>query len=136
MNFGGFATPERNIIFDINDFDETSPAPWEWDVKRLVASIVLAARSIGLSDRKGRNCAEAAARSYREHMREFCEMDPLRVWYTNISSQDIIGIVPKALRKSIKKRIDRAAARSGSELDFPKLTGSWVDRFVSQINRH
>jgi uncharacterized protein (DUF2252 family) len=71
MNFGGFATPERNIIFDINDFDETSPAPWEWDVKRLVASIVLAARSIGLSDSKGRDCAEAAARSYREHMREY-----------------------------------------------------------------
>src|SRR5258707_8152187 len=47
MNFGGFATPERKIIFDINDFDETAPAPWEWDVKRLVASIVLAARSIG-----------------------------------------------------------------------------------------
>jgi uncharacterized protein (DUF2252 family) len=123
MNFGGFATPERNVIFDINDFDETSHAPWEWDVKRLVASIVLAARSIGLSDRKGRNCAETAARSYREHMQEFCEMDPLRVWYTNISAQDIIGIVPKALQKSIRKRIDRAAARSGSELDFPKLTG-------------
>ena len=122
MNFGGFATPERNIIFDINDFDETSPAPWEWDVKRLVGSIVLAARSIGLSDRKGRNCAEAAARSYREHMREFC-VDPLQVWYTNISAQDIIGIVPKALQKSLKKRIDRASARSGSELDFPRLTG-------------
>ena len=123
MNFGGFATPERNVIFDINDFDETSPAPWEWDVKRLVASIMLAARSIGLSDRKGRNCAETAARSYREHMREFCEMDPLRVWYTNVDAEDIIGIVPKALQKSIRRRIDRAAARSGSELDFPKLTG-------------
>jgi uncharacterized protein (DUF2252 family) len=122
MNFGGFATPERNIIFDINDFDETSPAPWEWDVKRLVASIVLAARSIGLSDRKGRKCAETAARSYREHMREFCEMDPLGMWYRNISAEDIIGLVPKALRKSIKQRIDKAAARSGSDLDFPKLT--------------
>ena len=53
MNFGGFATPERNVIFDINDFDETLPAPWEWDVKRLVASFVLAARSIGLSDGEG-----------------------------------------------------------------------------------
>ena len=123
MNFGGFATPERNIIFDINDFDETSPAPWEWDVKRLVASIVLAARSIGLSDNKGQTCAETAARSYREHMREFCKMDPLRVWYTNIHAEDIIGIAPKALQKTIRRRIERAAARSGSELDFPKLTG-------------
>ena len=68
MNFGGFATPERNIIFDINDFDETLPAPWEWDVKRLGTSIALAARSIGLSDGKARDCAVTSARSYREHM--------------------------------------------------------------------
>ena len=123
-NFGGFATPERNIIFDINDFDETSPAPWEWDVKRLVASIALAARSIGLSDSKGSKCAETAARTYREHMREFREMDPLRLWYTNISAEDVIGIVPKALQRNIRKRIDKAASRSGSEMDFPKLAGA------------
>ena len=110
MNFGGFATPERNIIFDINDFDETSPAPWEWDVKRLVASMVLAARSIGLSDRQGRDCAETAARSYREHMREFSKMDPLRVWYTNISVEDIIGVVPRAVQKRMRKRIAKVAS--------------------------
>jgi hypothetical protein len=65
VNFGGFATPERSVIFDINDFDETAPAPWEWDVKRLVASIVLAARSNGLSDHQGRDCAINCARRYR-----------------------------------------------------------------------
>jgi uncharacterized protein (DUF2252 family) len=124
MNFGGFATPERNIIFDINDFDETSRAPWEWDVKRLVASMVLAARSIGLSDSTGRDCAETAARSYREHMREFSRMDPLRVWYSNISAEDIIEIVPKAVQKRMRKRIAKATSGSGSELDFPKLAGS------------
>src|SRR3974377_2182925 len=75
MNFGGFATPERNIIFDINDFDETLPAPWEWDLKRLSASIALAARSIGLSDGKGRDCAISSARSYREHIWKFSGMD-------------------------------------------------------------
>ena len=85
MNFGGFATPERNIIFDINDFDETLPAPWEWDVKRLAASVALAARSIGLSDGNARDCTVASARSYREHMREYSRMDPLGVWYTNIT---------------------------------------------------
>lgn len=58
MNFGGFATPERRLIFDINDLDETLPAPWEWDVKRLVASFVLAARSNGLTDANGRDAAE------------------------------------------------------------------------------
>ena len=124
MNFGGFATPERNIIFDINDFDETSPAPWEWDVKRLVASIVLAARSIGLSDSKGRDSAETAARSYREHMREFSRMDPLRVWYSTISAEDIIEVVPKAWQKGVRKRIENAASGSSSEVDFPKLAGT------------
>src|SRR5215472_9456313 len=68
MNFGGFATPERRLIFDINDLDETLPAPWEWDVKRLVASFVLAARSNGLSDAQGRDAAVACARSYRQKM--------------------------------------------------------------------
>jgi len=124
MNFGGFATPERNIIFDINDFDETSPAPWEWDVKRLVASIVLAARSIGLSDANGRDCAAATACSYRERMREFSRMDPLRVWYSNINAQDIIDLVPKDIKKRLKKRIAKAADGGGSELDFPKLAGT------------
>jgi uncharacterized protein (DUF2252 family) len=124
MNFGGFATPERNIFFDINDFDETSPAPWEWDVKRLVASILLAARSIGLSDNKGRDCAETAARSYREHMRTFSRMDPLRVWYTTISAEDIIKVVPKAIQKRLRKRIKKATSGAASELDFPKLAGT------------
>jgi hypothetical protein len=63
LNFGGFATPERNIVFDINDFDETLPAPWEWDVKRLVASFVLAARSNGLSDAAGRDAAAVRVRA-------------------------------------------------------------------------
>ena len=124
MNFGGFATPERNIIFDINDFDETSPAAWEWDVKRLVASIVLAARANGLSDSQGRDCAVSCARRYRDHMREFSNMDPLRVWYEKTSAADFIESLPKALQKNIGKRVEKAAARSGSELDFPKLTGS------------
>jgi uncharacterized protein (DUF2252 family) len=124
MNFGGFATPERNIIFDINDFDETSPAPWEWDVKRLVASLVLAARSIGLPDNQGRDCAETAARSYREHMREFSRMDPLRVWYATIGVEDIIGVTPNAVQKRIRKRIKKVMSGTGSELDFPKLAGT------------
>ena len=71
LNFGGFATPERNIIFDINDFDETLPAPWEWDVKRLAASFVLAARSNGLSDSDGCDAAVAATCSYRKRLAEY-----------------------------------------------------------------
>jgi uncharacterized protein (DUF2252 family) len=123
MNFGGFATPERHIIFDINDFDETLPAPWEWDVKRLAASIALAARSIGLSDGKARDCAVTSARGYREHMQEFSRMDPLRVWYMKITAEDFIAELPKAVRKRVLTHIDKGS-RSGSELDYPKLAGS------------
>lgn len=122
MNFGGFATPERNIIFDINDFDETLPGPWEWDVKRLAASFVLLARSIGLSDAQGRDAAMAAARSYRKTLREFSEMHPLQVWYSRVTSEDFMRMVPKALRPGTRHRIDKAIARSGSEMDVPKLT--------------
>ncbi|MGY8664015.1 DUF2252 domain-containing protein [Bradyrhizobium sp. UFLA05-109] len=124
LNFGGFATPERNVIFDINDFDETSPGSWEWDVKRLVASIVLAARSNGLSDARGRDCAVSCARMYREHMRKFSRMDPLQVWYAETSATDFIDTLPDALQRNVKKRIAKAVAHTGSEFDFPKLAGS------------
>ena len=67
-NFGGFATPERQVIFDINDFDETLPAPWEWDVKRLAASFILAGRYIGLSETDAARATRATLRSYREHI--------------------------------------------------------------------
>jgi uncharacterized protein (DUF2252 family) len=124
LNFGGFATPERNILFDINDFDETSPAPWEWDVKRLVASFVLAARSNGLSDSDGRDAAVACTRSYRERMREYSQMSPLELWYAQVSSEDFLALLTDAgLKGRIRKRIAKAANRQGSEIDFPQLAG-------------
>ncbi|WP_137126307.1 DUF2252 domain-containing protein [Roseomonas sp. HF4] len=123
MNFGGFATPERNILFDINDFDETLPAPWEWDVKRLVTSFVLAARSNGLSDKVGQEAAEACARSYRKRLRDYAEMDPLEVWYARLTAEDVMDMVPPEVQARIKSRLEKAAAGSGSELDFPKLAG-------------
>jgi uncharacterized protein (DUF2252 family) len=124
LNFGGFATPERSIIFDINDFDETSPAPWEWDIKRLVASVVLAARSNGLSDAQGHDCAVSCVRKYREHMRALSRMDPLQAWYAETKASVFIDSLPKSLQKKVKKRIEKMAARSGSEYDFPKLSDS------------
>ena len=124
FNFGGFATPERSIVFDINDFDETLPGPWEWDIKRLVASITLAARSNGLSDTQGHDCAVNCARMYREHMHKFSRMDPLRIWYEETSATEFIKSLPEGLQKHVKKRIEKTAAHSGSEFDLPKLTGS------------
>jgi uncharacterized protein (DUF2252 family) len=123
MNFGGFATPERNILFDINDFDETLPAPWEWDVKRLVASFVLAARSNGLSDNVGEEAAVACARSYRKRLREYAEMHPLDVWYARLTAQDILDIMPPAAQARLQSRLDKAVAGSSSEMEFPKLAG-------------
>ena len=90
-NFGGFASPERNVLFDINDFDETLPAPWEWDVKRLVASFVLASRANGLADKDGRAAAIACARSYRKRLREFTRASPLDVWYARITAEDVVA---------------------------------------------
>jgi uncharacterized protein (DUF2252 family) len=123
MNFGGFATPERNVIFDINDFDETLPAPWEWDVKRLAASFVLAARAAGLSDAQGRDMAETCARSYRRRIGKFAEMHPLEVWYSRVTAADILGMLSPADQKRVQARIDAAVKHSGSEMDFPKLAG-------------
>lgn len=122
LNFGGFATPERSIIFDINDFDETLPAPWEWDVKRLVTSIVLAARLNGLADHRGRDCAVACARRYREHMQRFSKMDPLQVWHTETNAEEFLESLHGDLRKAVYRRIREASDHSGSEFDMPKLS--------------
>jgi len=122
LNFGGFATPERSIVFDINDFDETLPAPWEWDVKRLVASFVLAARSNGLSDAAGRDAAVACARSYRERLREVAEMSPLEAWYAKTGLEDFLGLIDdQAVRKRVLRRVEKAKEDRASDVDYPKL---------------
>ena len=123
MNFGGFATPERNVLFDINDFDETLPAPWEWDVKRLVASLVLASRTNGLSDKVGREAAVATARSYRKRLRDFARMAPLDVWYARITAEDVAQVVPPAVQARLRARVEKAMSGSSSEFDFPRLAG-------------
>ncbi|MEO3472472.1 DUF2252 domain-containing protein [Roseomonas sp. CAU 1739] len=123
MNFGGFASPERNVLFDINDFDETLPAPWEWDVKRLVASMVLASRANGHADKDGRDAAVEAARSYRKRLRDFARMQPLDVWYARITAEDVAATVPSAVAARLRARVEKAMAGNGSEFDFPRLAG-------------
>ena len=86
LNFGGFATPERNVIFDINDLDETLPAPWEWDLKRLTASVVLAGRHLRLRATNRRERPRAAVRAYREHMADYAFMKALEIWYDRSTS--------------------------------------------------
>ena len=124
LNFGGFASPERRLLFDINDLDETLPAPWEWDVKRLVASFVLAARSNGLKNGDARDAAVKCAHSYRRRMREFARMDVLEAWYSRIEADDISAILPHDWQATLGHRIEKATSASSSELVFPKLTES------------
>ena len=81
LNFGLFATPERNLSFGLNDFDETLPGPWEWDVKRLATSLVVAARTAGFDQTVGRRAAQAAVRVYREQLARYAGMRLLEVWY-------------------------------------------------------
>lgn len=123
MNFGGFASPERQVLFDINDFDETLPAPWEWDVKRLVASFVLASRANGLADKVGREAAIAVARSYRKRLREFARMAPLDVWYARMTDEDVATAMPAATQARLRARVAKAMSGSSAEFDFPRLAG-------------
>jgi uncharacterized protein (DUF2252 family) len=120
-NFGGFATPERRIIFSINDLDETLPAPWEWDVKRLAASFVVACRDRSLDDAVGKDVARMCVRAYRESMAEFSQLKSLELWYRALSAQELIDGLPPALRKRGLKRIEAERAKSRGEAMFPKL---------------
>jgi uncharacterized protein (DUF2252 family) len=122
MNFGAFATPERRIIFDINDLDETLPAPWEWDVKRLAASIHIASRHNGFREDQARAAVLECVRSYRERMDEYSQMTILDVWYARIDVEDLIpGIVNEKARARAQKRLKSARERSVLEHEFPEL---------------
>src|ERR1700691_2758277 len=112
MNFGAFASPERNLIFDINDFDETLPAPWEWDVKRLTASIEVAGRTGGASLRHREDAVRAAVRSYREHLGECAEMPSVEVWYERIYFQELLDRVPGPKNRKRDRRAAEKARRN------------------------
>jgi uncharacterized protein (DUF2252 family) len=131
LNFGGYATPERRLILDINDFDETFPGPWEWDVKRLAASFVFAARSNGFSNPDQREAALACVRSYREHMAEYADMPVLEIWYARVQLSDTLASVhDKAARGRLKKQIKKAEARTVAEHEFPKMAEARASHYV------
>lgn len=122
-NFRLFGTPEGRVIFDIHDLDETLPAPWEWDVKRLAASFVVASRNNNLSKHVAREAVLNCVRSYREKMAEFGSMNVLEVWYASIEAEALIkNFRSKRHRKHLAKRLAKVRERSAFEHDFPKLT--------------
>jgi uncharacterized protein (DUF2252 family) len=123
MNFGGIATPERELVFDINDFDETHPGPFEWDVKRLAVSFVLAARWLGLSADDARQVVLALLADYRTSQTEFAEMTVLETWYAKITFDEMLHNPendPKYLKR-LKMAVEKAT-KNTSEHVFHKIT--------------
>ena len=123
-NFGGFATAERRLIFSINDLDETLPAPWEWDVKRLAASFVVACRDRGFSEGQAKESVAICVRTYREYMRRYSKMRSLELWYQSLRTEEILDELPPKIRKRVIGRIRKEAVKSRGDEMFPKL----VDR--------
>ena len=124
-NFGIFGSPERKLVFDVNDFDETLPAPWEWDVKRLAASLEVAARENGFSDKDRRKIVVASARRYREVMRQLAGEGNLGVWYTQVNMDDFRarwdGLLKDRQRKALDKGLAKARTRDSMQ-ELRKLT--------------
>ncbi len=129
MNFGGYATPERSLLFDINDFDETHPGPWEWDLKRLAASFMVAARHLGFKAGAAQDIVHATVRSYQQKMAEYAGMGALDIWYDRITYDRILASLSKNQdRELLKARIARASQRTHGNL-LPKIAdkvdGRW-----------
>lgn len=124
-NFGVFGSPERRLVFDINDFDETAPGPWEWDVKRLATSLEIAGRDNGFTDKARRRVVEATMASYRRAMRSFAAMGNLQVWYARADLEDLRaeleGQMKGRQRKALDKGMDKARTRDSMQA-LAKLT--------------
>jgi uncharacterized protein (DUF2252 family) len=122
LNFGAFATPERHVIFDINDFDETLPAPWEWDIKRLAASILVAGRYRGFAERQCSEAVLTAVRAYRENLAEYATWPELQVWYAHIDAEQMVAKATKAKLSLAGADGDARVAANMSARLLPKLT--------------
>jgi uncharacterized protein (DUF2252 family) len=124
-NFGVFGSPERNLVFDLNDFDETAPGPWEWDVKRLAASFAIAGRENGFSGKERRAVVLATVQAYREAMTAFAQMRNLEVWYSHLSAEQALadftaGVDPKKLKKA-EANVEKSRTKDSMRA-FEKLT--------------
>jgi uncharacterized protein (DUF2252 family) len=132
-NFGVFASAERNLIFGINDFDETLPGPWEWDLKRLVASIVSSGRFLGADKDLCEKGVRAAINTYRNRMKEYAYMGNMELWYTTISEQDILKTLTPAERKRLKKITSKARERTHLQV-LGKMTDLVGDQYRLRLN--
>ncbi len=124
LNFGVFATPERNLVFDVNDFDETLPGPWEWDVKRLAASIEVAGRGVTLGPVRPGGAVRGMVAAYRQRIAQLSSMAPLDVWYERIDVEAVLSLARKQKSPSLRsvERIVAQARHHTSLAALPKLT--------------
>jgi len=124
-NFGAFASPDRHLVFDLNDFDETLPGPWEWDVKRLAVSMTVGGRDRGFDDKQRRKIVQGTVRAYREAMREFAVMENLAVWYARMDLEDALAAYSANVEqvKRAKKSIVKARTRDSMQ-SLEKLTAT------------
>ena len=125
LNFRLLASAERNLHFDINDFDETLPGPWEWDLKRLVTSLVIAGRQNGFGLKQRRDIVTATARSYRESMRRFAAMRNLDVWYAKVDADVVQNLYATQLHRTSQDRVAKAISKARTKdnlLAFDRLT--------------
>jgi uncharacterized protein (DUF2252 family) len=123
-NFGVFATPERKLVFDLNDFDETHPGPWEWDLKRLAASAVVAGRENGFSEKENRKAAQIVVQVYAGSMKQLSEATALEAWYFHVEVDDVQKVLAKASKKGKKSanKMVRKARTKTQEQTLEKLT--------------
>jgi len=160
LNFGFYGSPERQLLFGINDFDETHPGPFEWDVQRLAASFILAARSVGLSEKQQGKVCRRAVRAYAEAMVEFAAMPQLRMWVARLPMERLVDDRASANFRSHLKKVTAAALRRDSRqavrklceqdasgalrfrhdppliFNFSEFPGKWLDHHMSREEWH
>jgi uncharacterized protein (DUF2252 family) len=127
-NFGIFASAERNLIFGINDFDETLPGPWEWDLKRLVASIVAGGRFLGADKGLCKDAVRAAVNSYRKRMKQYAFMGNMELWYSTIKEEEIRDSLKGTAQEGLKKIVGKARERTHMQV-LDKLTDLVDDKY-------
>ena len=132
-NFGVFASAERNLVFGINDFDETLPGPWEWDLKRLVASVVAAGRFLNATKSKCEESVRAAVSTYRKRIRQYSYMGNLELWYSIINENDILESLSPSAREGAQKIMSKARQRTHMQV-LGKLTDLVDEKYLLKEN--
>ena len=134
-NFGAFASPERRLLFDLNDFDETLPGPFEWDVKRMAASFTIAARNNGQTKQEGESVTRASVRAYREAMAEFAQMRTMDLWYAHVSEDDLRAAIARVAPTDHGKKATQSADSKGSDGGETKGSDTKKESSAAESNR-